>query len=284
MSTRASHRLLLLAAAVLFSTGGAAIKATTLASWQVACFRSGVAALALVALLPAARRGWEWRIWPVATAYAATLTLFVLANKLTTAANAVFLQATAPLYMLVVGPLLLKERVRLGELRFMAVAAAGMTLFFMGTERPVATAPDPAAGNLLAAASGVTWALIIAGLRWLGRRAASGAHSMAPVVAGNLLVFVVCLPMALPVRRFAAVDVAAISYLGVVQIGLAYVCMTRGMREVPALEASLLMLTEPVLNPVWAWLLHGEQPSRWALAGGALILAATALHAWRKKM
>jgi len=103
---------------------------------------------------------------------------------------------------------------------------------------------------------------------------------MAPVVAGNLLVFAVCLPMALPVARFAAVDVAAISYLGVVQIGLAYVCMTRAMREVPALEASLLMLVEPVLNPVWAWLVHGERPSEWALAGGALILAATAMNTW----
>jgi drug/metabolite transporter (DMT)-like permease len=282
MSTRASHRLLLLAAAVLFSTGGAVIKATTLASWQVACFRSGVAGLALVALLPVARRGWEWCIWPVGMAYAATLTLFVLANKLTTAANAVFLQATAPVYMLVMGPLLLKERVRLSELRFIVVAVAGMTLFFVGSERSVATAPDPAAGTVLAAISGVTWALVIAGLRWMGRRGAPGAPSLAPVVAGNLLVFAVCLPMALPVARFAAVDVAAISYLGVVQIGLAYVCMTRAMREVPALEASLLMLLEPVLNPMWAWLVHGERPSRWALAGGALILVATAANALRE--
>lgn len=282
MSRRASHRLLLVAAAVLFSTGGAAIKATTLASWQVACFRSGVAALALVALLPAARRGWEWRIWPVGVAYAATLTLYVLANKLTTAANAVFLQATAPVYMLAVGPLLLKERVRVGELRYLAVAALGMTLFFVGSERAVATAPDPAAGNVLAAISGVTWALIIAGLRWIGKRTPSGAFSLAPVVAGNLLVFAVCLPMALPVTRLAPVDIQAIGYLGVVQIGLAYVCMTRAMREVPALEASLLMLAEPVLNPVWAWLLHGERPSGGALAGGSLILAATALKALRE--
>ena len=281
MSTRTSHRLLLLAAAVLFSTGGAAIKATTLTSWQVACFRSGVAALALVTLLPGARRGWEWRAWPVGAAYAATLTLFVLANKLTTAANAVFLQATAPVYMLLLGPLLLKERVRPGELRFMVLAITGMTLFFVGSERAVATAPDPGGGNVLAAFSGVTWALVIAGLRWIGRRTTSGAPSLAPVVAGNLLVCAVCLPMALPVARFAPLDLAAIFYLGVVQIGLAYVCMTRAMRQVPALEASLLMLLEPVLNPVWAGLLHGERPSRWALAGGALILAATALHALR---
>jgi drug/metabolite transporter (DMT)-like permease len=280
MSARATHRLLLLAAGGLFSTGGAAIKATTLTSWQVACFRSGVAAVTLAVLLPAARRGWEWRIWPVGAAYAATLTLFVLANKLTTAANAIFLQSTAPLYLLLVGPLLLKERFRPSELRFMLLVVAGVTLFFVGTERAVATAPDPAAGNLLAAVSGVTWALVIAGLRWIGRRTACRAPTLAPVVAGNLIVFAVGLPLALPVTRWAASDLGTIAYLGMVQIGLAYVCMTWGMRDVPALEASLLMLVEPALNPVWAWLVHGERPSRWALAGGALILAASALNTW----
>ena len=279
MSCSAS-RLLLLVTAVLFSTGGAAIKATTLTSWQVACFRSGVAAGALVALSPAARRGWQWRIWPVGVAYAATLTLYVLANKLTTAANAVFLQATAPLYLLLVGPLLLKERIRLGELPFMGMVFAGMSLFFAGRERAAPTAPDPAAGNILATFSGVGFAFIVAGLRWLGKRTASGAHSMAAVVAGNLMVCVACLPMALPVARLTAQDLGVVFYLGIFQIGLAYVCLTRAMLHVPALEASLVMLAEPALNPVWAWLVHGETPSRWALAGGALILSATALNIW----
>jgi drug/metabolite transporter (DMT)-like permease len=265
---------------VLFSTGGAAIKATTLTGWQVACARSGTAAAALTLLVREARRGWHWRIWPVGLAYAATLTLFVLANKLTTAANAVFLQATAPLYLLLVGPLLLKERIRPSDLRLMAPVLAGLLLFFVGRERAVATAPDPAAGNVLAAFSGVGFAFIVAGLRWLGRSATGGASSMPAVVAGNLLVFVICLPMALPVARFTTTDLAVIAYLGVVQIGLAYVCMTRAMPHVPALEASLVMLVEPALNPVWAWLVHDERPSGWAPAGGALILGATALNTW----
>src|SRR5512134_191229 len=98
MSSRLSSRLAALAAAVLFSTGGAAIKATHLASWQVASFRSGIATLALLSLVGEARRGWSWRVLPSAAAYAATLITFVLATKLTTSANAVFLQSTAPLY------------------------------------------------------------------------------------------------------------------------------------------------------------------------------------------
>jgi drug/metabolite transporter (DMT)-like permease len=102
------NRLLLVAAAILFSTGGAAIKAATLTGWQVACFRAGVAALVLLAALPQARRGWTWRIAPVAAAYAATSVAFAMANRLTTSANAIFLQSTAPLYLLLLGPLLLK--------------------------------------------------------------------------------------------------------------------------------------------------------------------------------
>src|SRR5262245_57107796 len=98
------HRLFLIGAAALFSTGGAAIKALTLTPWQVASFRSTVASVALLALLPEARRGWRWSIVPVAVAYAATLLLFVLANRMTTAADTIFLQSTAPLYLLLLGP------------------------------------------------------------------------------------------------------------------------------------------------------------------------------------
>ena len=107
-----SYRLLLLATAILFSTGGAVIKAASLTSWQVASFRSAVAALTLLVLLPAARRGWRWRVWPVGATYAGTLVFFVLSNRLTTGANAIFLQSTGPLYMLLLSPWLLHERIR----------------------------------------------------------------------------------------------------------------------------------------------------------------------------
>jgi len=107
MKSSLGNRLLLVMAALLFSTGGAAIKSTSLTAWQVASFRSGVAAFVLLAAVPEARRGWSWRITPVAAAYAATLILFVLATRLTTAANAIFLQSTAPLYVWVLAPCLL---------------------------------------------------------------------------------------------------------------------------------------------------------------------------------
>lgn len=280
MTSRTASRLLLFSGALLFSTGGAAIKATSLANWQVAGFRSMVAAVALVAFLPEARRGWNWRVLPVGLAYASTLVLFVLANKLTTAANAIFLQSTAPLYLLLLGPWLLGERIRRSDLLFITPIALGMALFFVGAESPVATAPDPARGNPLAAASGLSYALTLAGLRWLGKHAAAHNRAMAAVVAGNLIAAVACLPMALPVRSAGTGDVAVILYLGVFQIGLAYLCVTRAMRQVPAFEASMLLLAEPALNPVWTWVAHGERPSHWAIAGGALILAATFANTW----
>lgn|SRR5579872_2040427 len=284
-SSAVRNRLLLAAAALLFSTGGAAIKAATLTAWQVASFRSGVAAVFLLVALPEARRGWSWRIVPPAFAYAATLVLFVLANRLTTSANAIFLQSTAPLYLLLLGPWLLREPVRRSDWLCILAVAAGMVLIVSGGESAAATAPDPRRGNLLAVSAGLTWALTITGLRWLGRAApenAKGGAAMATVAAGNILGCLIALPMAMPVATPSAANAAVILYLGVVQIGLAYVCMTRAIRHVPALEATTVLLLEPAMNPVWAWLVQRERPGSSALAGGAIILAATLANTWRQ--
>jgi drug/metabolite transporter, DME family len=274
------NRLLLLAAALLFSTGGAAIKAVTLTAWQVASFRSAIATAALLLLVPAARRGWNWHVWVVGLAYAGTLVLFVLATRLTTAANAIFLQSTAPLYLLMLGPWLLRERIRRDDLPLMFAVALGLSLFFVGSEAPAATAPNPALGNLLAVASSVTWAFTVVGLRWLGRSSRGESSSMATVVAGNILACLIALPMALPAEAVGARDILVLLYLGVFQIGLAYVCLTRALREVPAFEASTLLLVEPALNPVWAWMIHKERPGALAIAGGAIIVGATLASSW----
>ena len=274
------NRLLLMGAALLFSTGGAAIKAATLTGWQVASFRSGVAALAMLAVLPEARRNWSWRLLPVGVAYAATLVLFVLATRLTTAASAIFLQSTSPLYLLLLGPWLLREPVRRSDLLYVLAVAGGMLLLLRGSEPALATAPDPHSGNLLGLASGLAWALTVTGLRWLGRSGA-GNGALAPVAAGNVLAFLAALPMALPLTKISGSDVAVILYLGVAQIGLAYVFLTRAIRHVPAFEATTVLLLEPVMNPIWAWIVQAEKPGPWALGGGAVILSATLLNTWR---
>jgi drug/metabolite transporter (DMT)-like permease len=235
----------------------------------------------LLLVVPEARRGWRWRIAPVGAAYAATLILFVLATRLTTAANAIFLQSTAPLYLLLLGPWLLREPIRRSDIVYILAIAAGMSLFALGGERVVATAPNPHAGNVRALASGLTWALTLAGLRWLSR-GKSGSAGMAAVTAGNIMAFLAALPMALPVASASPSGVAVILYLGVFQIGLAYWCLTRAVRHVTAFEATTMLLLEPVLNPVWAWVIHGERPGAWPLAGGAVILSATLMNTWRR--
>ncbi|MGH9361039.1 MAG: EamA family transporter, partial [Thermoanaerobaculia bacterium] len=218
-SGAASGRLGVLAAAALFSTGGAVIKAIDLTGWQVASLRSGVAALALLALMPESRRALSWRVLAVGAAYAATLVLFVQANKQTTAASAIFLQSTAPLYVLLLSPWLLRERIRRSDLALMAALAVGMACFFLGLDAASTTAPDPFLGNLLAAAAGLSWALTVMGLRALGK-AGGGAAGAGAAVAGNLLTFVFCLPLALPLAGADGGDWAGVLFLGAVQVGL----------------------------------------------------------------
>ena len=284
MSSNAAPRLQILAAALLFSTGGAAIKALGFTGWQTAAVRSCIAALALALFMPAWRRGWTLRTLLVGCAYASTMVLFVLGNRLTTTANIIFLQATAPLYLLLVGPLLLREKIRRREIGVAVVLAAGMALFFVGFEDPQPTAPNPRLGDLLGAFAGLSWALTLAGLRWLSRGAARAGVEPAgsAVLAGNALAGLACLPLAFPFGPTTALDWTLAGYLGLFQIGLAYVCMTRGMRRVGAFEASLLLILEPVAGVFWTWLVHGERPAGPALVGGGVILAATVWNAFAR--
>jgi DME family drug/metabolite transporter len=229
--------------------------------------------------MPAARRNWTWRAAAIGVSYALTLVLFVTANKLTTAANAIFLQSTAPLYLLVLGPVILKERIRRVDMLTMIVIALGLACFFIGREPARATAPQPFLGNLIALGAGFTYAFTITGLRWIGSHPQAVETPMATVALGNVLAFLMAAPLAFPVHHAGVLDVAAILYLGIFQISLAYFLLGAGVRHIPAVEAGTLLLVEPALNPVWTWLLHGERPGAWAICGGVLILAASSVRA-----
>lgn len=278
MSSRAAPRISLVLAAALFSTGGAAIKGCALNSWQVACLRSAIAAVALFVFLPKARRGYSFGALGWAVVYAATLVLFVTANKLTTSANAIYLQSTSPLWVLCLSPWLLRERIKRSDALPMVLFAVGLALFFVQKESASRTAPDPATGNWLALASGLTFALSLIGLR----KGAGGGEdaSLALVVVGNALAALACGPKAWPIEGATTGDWLVLAYLGVFQIGLAYVLVAKGLQQVGALEGSLLLMIEPALNPVWTFFLQGERPGSLALAGGALILGATGAKTW----
>jgi len=272
---RNAARLLALTAAVLFSTGGAGIKVESFSAAQVSAVRSGVAALALLLWLRGRVR-WTPRSLAAAVIYAATLSSFVGATKLTTAANAIFLQSTAPLYLLLLAPLVLHERVRRREVMFLSAIAVGMVLCFIGRPAPTSTAPNPALGNWLGIASGLAWALTLVTLRHIGRDD-RGDDTTVAVVAGNVLACCAALPFALPMPRGTPPEWITLASLGVFQIGLAYVCLSSAIRHLPALEISLLLLLEPVLNPVWTWIFRGEDPGGWTIVGGAVIVGATTI-------
>ena len=260
-------RLLLLAAAALWSTAGAAMKVCALSGLQIAGGRSLVAGLFLLAALPEARRRPTARMLLPGVAYAATVVLFALANKLTTAANAIFIQDTAPLWVLVLSPALLPERAGRSQLLAIPVYALGLGLFFLDE-----LSPGQLAGNLVALGAGLSFAFCIIGLR------RAGDDAGAALVLGNLLAAAAVLPMWGTGPAARPLDLGIVAGLGVFQLGLAYLCFARGIAQVPALEASLLVLLEPVLNPIWTFLAVGERPGRWALAGGAVVLGATV---WR---
>ena len=265
-----------MAAAILFSTGGAGIKAAAFSGVQVSTLRSGIAAVVLM-LFVRGRLTMSAPVLGVGAVYGATLTLFVLGTKLTTAANAIFLQSTYPLYVLLLSPFLLGERISRRDILYLASIAAGLVLCVIGSPAATTVAPNPTLGNVLAILSGLVWAFTLLGLRYVERDATGRSRAMSAVIAGNVFASLVALPFAWPMPNAAPVEWATIVYLGVFQIGLAYIYLTKAVGQLSALEVALLLLLEPVLNPVWAWLVRGERPNSWTIAGGAIIVVVTAI-------
>jgi DME family drug/metabolite transporter len=261
-----------LAAALLWSTGGLFIKWTTLSGLELSFGRSLFAAIT-VALFTRHEGFGINRLTAVASVlYAVLLLLFVLATKQTTAANAIFLQYTAPVYLLILEPLVYKEKFRSRDLMTVLVCIAGMTLFFVGKLRP-----QDVTGNLLALASGLCFALYVLLLRHAKARTVNRASS---VIYGSLLLVIFTAPAGLAaIPRLTQHDVLVVLYLGVVQIGLAYTLFTVAMaRGVRSLDAGIVGYIEPVLNPIWVFLVLGEKPSGWALLGGVIIIIAVVSH------
>lgn len=264
-------RLSLLIAGVLFATGGAALKSCdSLTPWTVASLRSALAALVLFGLLPSARRGLSFGACLTGCSYAATLLLFALANRETTAARAIFLQSTAPVWLLFLCPLILRERVPRSEILRSLGIFVGMTILLLSAGAESATAPDPGFGDRLGALSGLTWAGTMLGLRSLGK-----SRDAAPAAAaiGSVLSALVAAPFA-EFGALGSIDgstVLSVVWLGVFQVGLAYVALTRAIARVPAFEATLLLMIEPALSPLFAWAWTGESVASGTLIGGATI-------------
>ena len=258
--------LLIAAAALLWSTGGLAIKLVPLSAFGVAFWRSFVSAIFLLIVFRPSRARWRHAAPSTVVVYALMILTFVSATKMTTAANAIFLQYTGPLYVLALAPFLLREPFRRADAAAVGVALVGMSLFFVGRLDPGALA-----GNLVALASGLFFGLTIL----LLRRDASG-DAIPSVIAGNLAAAALALPFAWGHLSLDTRGVALVLFLGIFQMGVSYVLFVKGLKTVPAAEASLLGMLEPMFNPLWAFLGLGERPSGWALLGGGIVLVAVA--------
>lgn len=271
------------AAVTLWSLGGLFIKMTSVSGYEVNFGRCLFAALTIAVLTKfKALKADKFTIF-AALFYVGALSFFALANKKTTAANAIFLQYTAPIYILILAPFVLKEKFRFSDLITVIVCLAGMILFFVDTTPNAELSSESQfIGNILGLASGISFGGYILLLR---HPKALHQNPASSVFYGNVFACLVMLPFIIPNPSvWSGNDIFAVVILGVFQIGLAYFLFTYGVSQgVRSLDASIIGFIEPLLNPIWVFIFLREKPSSLAILGGVIILAAILLHTIRNK-
>ncbi len=263
-------------AVLLWSSGGLLIKMTSVSGYEVNLGRCFFAAITIALLTKFEALKADRFTYLAAMFYAATLSLYAVGNKMTTAANSIFLQYTAPVYILLLAPLVLKEKFKVTDLITVTVCLLGMTLFFVD-DKASSLAPNPFWGNILSLLSGASLGLYFLMLRHPKTLNQNPASS---VFYGNIFAILFMIPFILPnPSAWTDRDIFAVVVAGVFQIGLAYYLFTIGVRNgVKSFDASIIGFIEPLLNPVWVFLLLGEKPSSWAILGGFVIISTVILH------
>jgi drug/metabolite transporter (DMT)-like permease len=258
-------RLYLLAGAILWSTGGFFIKEIDAGATSITFFRCLFAGMLLAPVVAGRRfpRGSDMAVSIVL--FALLLGLYVGATKETTAANAIFLQYTAPLYVIAFAPALLGERLRSRDALPFAICIGGIAVLFLGNR-----GGDDLGGMLLGAGSGFFYGLF---LLWLRRLRYADPIA---ITFANCLGVALLFSLALLNRDVDVEDLTLLFVMGAIQFALPYLLFTRGLRDVEASEASLIALIEPVLNPIWVALFYGEEPSTATIIGGAIIIVGLA--------
>ncbi|MCS7013227.1 MAG: EamA family transporter [Chloroherpetonaceae bacterium] len=267
-------------AALLWSTGGAFIKSVELDAFQTSFWRSLFATLTIAAITKPRHLTLNTDTLLTSLAYSATLMFFVAGTKLTTAANAILLQYAAPIYILLLAHFLLKESMNRAQVITVFFCVIGMAIFFLDQ-----LSPQGYLGNIFAALSGVAFAVMTVMLR--KQRHADPTQS---IFLGNLWIVLITAFILITQSlshpkgalhpdvylgfAISTADSIIVAFLGIFQIGIPYLLFTRGIRALRAVDAALIGMLEPVLNPVWAFLIVGEVPSMYAFIGGAIIIVA----------
>ena len=263
MRSATSANIILIIAALMWSVGGLFIKLVDLSPVAITGTRSIAAALVFLLYLRTPQLYWNRYFIAGVISYAAMMLLYVFSIRLTTAANAIFLEFTAPIYVVILGYYILNERITIFDILSMFVIFSGMTLFFI----------DELSfygfwGNIMAAVAGVCLGVVTIMIR----KEKESAFQI--VLMGNILTALVCIPfMFAGLQETASTDWFIIFVLGIVQLGIPYILYTKALRQVQALEAILVSMIEPILNPFWVYIFVGEKMGEWALFGGILVLS-----------
>jgi len=250
-------------ASILWSTGGLLIKLSDWNPIAISGSRSLISALIMLAYIKKPKITKSKPQIIGAIAYAATVLFFVMANKLTTAANAILLQYTAPIFVAILGVWILKERIHWYDLASIAAVFLGISLFFIqGIEG------GKALGNVIAILSGFSMASATVALRLQ-----KDGSAVETTWLGNILTFIIALPF-LGQVQFDFKNVMIIVFLGVFQLGISYILYVNSLKYITALEAILLTVIEPLLNPLWVYIFTGEAPGILAIIGGIIVITA----------
>lgn len=265
--TKTGPLLLLAATAAIWSVGGMLIKSINAHPLAIAGVRSAIAALIILLYVKKPRFTWSFPQLAAAFTYALVVTTFVTANKFTTAANAILLQYTAPIYVAIFGAWLLKEKPRLLDWVTIAVTLGGMLLFFVdGLDTRGVW------GNVLAAISGMGF-----GLFPVFMRMQKDGSPIESVLLGNCITALIGIPF-LSTAMPDGTGWLYLIILGTFQLGLSYILYSIAIKRVTALESSLITVVEPILNPVWVGLFMGEKPGIFSVIGGMIVLSAITIR------
>jgi len=264
MSSNSKAIILLICTAILWSQGGFLIKLIHWHPVAIAGGRSIIAALIMWAYIKKPKFSWSNIQIMGAVAYALTVILFVIANKLTTAANTILLQYTGPIYVALFSYWFLKEKITAIDWITILVVIIGMTLFFIEK-----LSPDGILGNLAAILAGIAFG-------WLALclRKQKDGSPLESLILGNILTGIIGLPFIIDSGIPSQQSMIALLVLGIFQLGIPYILYSKAVKYVSALDAVLIPVLEPILNPLWVFLLLGESIGMWPMIGGAIIIVA----------
>lgn len=262
--------------AFLWSSSGLFIKILSLDAFQILFFRSSIAAITIFLVSVFRKKELKFEKDLIsnlcAISFAGILILFVISNKLTTSANAIFLQFTAPIYLLFLEPLFLKTKFDRKSLITIVICVAGMVLFFFGKLEI-----GNIWGNIIAILSGISFAFFSLFLKWK-KQLHGKDNTINNVIMGNILVAFFCFPFIYDKLAITPTETWILLYMGVIQIGISYIIFNEGIKYVSATESMIIAMLEAIFNPIWVFIGVGETPSVYAVTGGVIILAAILFH------